>query len=107
MRLDKLIEKELQTTRKEMKRLFTTKKVKVDGVVEFQENRNVDSLLHEIEVAGERLQTNEVYYLLNKPSGVVTAVKDPNKITVIDLIASADQQPSLYPVGRLDRDTTG
>lgn len=107
MRLDKLIEKELQTTRKEMKRLFTTKKVKVDGVVEFQENRNVDSLLHEIEVAGERLQTNEVYYLLNKPSGVVTAVRDPNKVTVIDLIASADQQPSLYPVGRLDRDTTG
>lgn len=107
MRLDKLIEKELQTTRKEMKRLFTMKKVKIDGVIEFQENRNVDSLLHEIEVAGERLQTNEVYYLLNKPSGVVTAVNDSNRVTVIDLIASADQQPALYPVGRLDRDTTG
>lgn len=107
MRLDKLIEETLQTTRKEMKRLFAAKQVKVDGQIEFCQNRNVDSLIHEIEVSGKRLTTHEVYYLLNKPNGAVTAVKDKSKMTVIDLIASADRTQPLYPVGRLDRDTTG
>ncbi|MBF8807198.1 MAG: pseudouridine synthase [Enterococcus lacertideformus] len=107
MRLDKLIEERLQTTRKEMKRLFATKQVKVDGQIEFCQNRNFDSQLHEIEVAGDRSTTNEAYYLLNKPKGVVTAFKDQAKMTVIDLIASADRRQPLYPVGRLDRDTTG
>ena len=107
MRLDKLIEETLQTTRKEMKRLFASKQVKIDGCVEFCQNRNVDSLIHEIEVSGKRLTTNEVYYLLNKPSGSVTAVKDQTKMTVLELIASADRTKPLYPVGRLDRDTTG
>ncbi|EGP4943424.1 TPA: 16S rRNA pseudouridine(516) synthase [Enterococcus faecium] len=107
MRLDKLIEEKLETTRKEMKRLFALKQVMIDGTVEFRQNRNVDSLLHQIEVAGERLETNESYYLLNKPEKAVTAVSDPEKTTVIDLIASADRFQPLYPVGRLDRDTTG
>ena len=48
MRLDKLIEETLQTTRKEMKRLFASKQVKIDGCVEFCQNRNVDCLIHEI-----------------------------------------------------------
>ncbi len=107
MRLDKLIEEKLETTRKEMKRLFALKQVMIDGTVEFRQNRNVDSLLHQIEVAGEHLETNESYYLLNKPEKAVTAVSDPEKTTVIDLIASADRFQPLYPVGRLDRDTTG
>ncbi|OQO68930.1 16S rRNA pseudouridine(516) synthase [Enterococcus villorum] len=107
MRLDKLMEESLQTTRKEMKRLFAAKQVKIDGHIEFCQNRNVDSLLHEIEVSGKRLTTNEVYYILNKPNGAVTAVKDKSKKTVVDLIAPADRTKPLYPVGRLDRDTTG
>ncbi|MFS0925886.1 16S rRNA pseudouridine(516) synthase [Enterococcus durans] len=107
MRLDKLIEDQLQTTRKEMKRLFASKQVRIDGQIEFSQNRNVDSLLHEIEVSGKRLTTNESYFLLNKPNGAVTAVKDEEKMTVVDLIASADRTQALYPVGRLDRDTTG
>ncbi|OJG78911.1 pseudouridine synthase [Enterococcus ratti] len=107
MRLDKLIEETLQTTRKEMKRLFAAKQVKIDGQIEFCRNRNVDSLLHEIEVSGQRLATHEVYYLMNKPIGAVTAVKDTTKMTVVDLIASADRTQPVYPVGRLDRDTTG
>src|SRR5699024_1259127 len=107
MRLDKLIEDQLQTTRKEMKRLFASKQVRIDGQIEFSQNRNVDSLLHEIEVSGKRLTTNESYFLLNKPNGAVTAVKDEEKMTVVDLIASADRVQDLYPVGRLDRDTTG
>ncbi|MEO1769451.1 pseudouridine synthase [Candidatus Enterococcus ferrettii] len=107
MRLDKLIETRLQTTRKEMKRLFLMKRVTVDNEVELNPQRNVDSQLHDIVVAGQRLQTNQVYYLLNKPKGVVTAKQDVYHRTVLDLINSKDQRSELYPVGRLDRDTTG
>ena len=51
--------------------------------------------------------STEKYFILNKPSGVVSAVSDKEHQTVIDLIAEADRVPKLYPVGRLDRDTEG
>lgn len=107
MRLDKLVETRMQTTRKEMKRLFLMKRVLVDDKVELNPQRNVDSQLHRIVVNGEQLTTDHVYYLLNKPSGVVTAKQDAHCQTVLDLLASTDQRSGLYPVGRLDRDTTG
>lgn len=107
MRLDKLIEEQLHTTRKAMKRLFLLKKVQIDGKVELNTARNVDSQLHRIEVAGKILQTNQHYYLINKPAGVVTAKKDAHFQTVTQLLDPADFQPELHPVGRLDRDTTG
>ncbi len=107
MRLDKVIEQNLQTTRKEMKRLFLMKKVLIDGMVEFNPQRNVDSRLHEIQVDGQKLRTSHVYYLLNKPAGVVTAKKDARFQTATQLVAEAERPADLYPVGRLDRDTTG
>lgn len=107
MRLDKVIEENLQTTRKEMKRLFLQKRVAVDGEIEFNPQRNVDSRLHLIQVAGQILKTNHVYYLLNKPAGVVTAKTDAQFQTVTELIPEAVRPLGLYPVGRLDRDTTG
>ena len=46
-----------------------------------------------------------VYYLLNKPSGVVTTARDPHgRPTVIDLLPL---EPRVFPVGRLDADTEG
>ena len=106
MRLDKLIETNLKTSRKQMKRLFLMGKVKVDGEVIYQENRNVDSTLHVIEVDKKSLSTNEVYYLLNKPQGVVTANQDQLP-TVFDLLKPEDWREDLTAVGRLDRDTEG
>lgn len=45
--------------------------------------------------------------MLNKPSGVITARKDPVHSTVIDLIKDAYGKRVLSPVGRLDKDTEG
>lgn len=106
MRLDKLIEQELKTSRKQMKRLFLMGKVQVDSQVVYQENKNVDSRIHQIEVNGQRLFTNDKYYLLNKPQGVVTANKD-NLPTVFDCLHPEDYRQDLVAVGRLDRDTEG
>lgn len=106
MRLDKLIEENLQTSRKQMKRLFLMGKVQVDGEIIYQENKNVDSMLHTIKVDGQQLLTNEVYYLLNKPQGVVTANQDELS-TVFDVLLPVDRRADLSAVGRLDRDTEG
>ncbi len=107
MRLDKLIEEQLHTPRKTMKRLFQTGHVYVDGKIERRPERNVDHALHRIVVQGKQLQTDDVYFLLNKPAGVVTANHDQQHPTVIDCLATADQRSDLYAVGRLDRDTEG
>lgn len=107
MRLDKLIEIVERASRSEIKRLLKSRRVLVDGKPELNGNRNVDSQLHTIEVAGKTVWTNHVYYLMNKPAGIVTAVTDINKKTVIDLLAPEDYRRELFPVGRLDRDTEG
>ena len=107
MRLGKLLEKRLQLSRKELKRTFARGIVRIDGQVEYCETRNVDSQLHRIEVADKRLYTNEVYYLLNKPGGVVTANQDERHRTVFDCLKKEDQRGDLCFVGRLDRDTQG
>lgn len=51
------------------------------------------------------LKEDKVYYLLNKPRGIITSTNDEkNRKTVIDLIKETKR---IYPVGRLDYDTTG
>lgn len=108
MRLDKVLEKEGFGSRKAVKRLFQMKQVSVDGVLATAGSQNVDTDLHTIVVNKQKIcQPNHSYYMLNKPSGVVTAVKDLEHQTVIDLINKKDQNQKLFPVGRLDRDTEG
>lgn len=58
---------------------------------------------------GKRIQpeTKKVYILLNKPKNVITTVKDEKgRRTVMDLVRKVTNV-RVYPVGRLDRDTTG
>ena len=50
---------------------------------------------------------NFVYYMLNKPSGVVSATEDKNEKTVLDLLPEEMRRSGLFPAGRLDKDTTG
>lgn len=108
MRIDKLLEKKGFGSRKTVKRLFQKKLVKVDGEVVVEGRYNVDSKIHHITVREEVVcGANHVYYLMNKPKGIVTACTDAKKKTVIDLIQTQDQTPDLYPVGRLDGDTEG
>lgn len=60
-------------------------------------------LFHDQQIRAER----KVYVLLNKPKGFVTTSEDPqNRKTVMDLVARACRE-RIYPVGRLDRNTTG
>lgn len=108
MRLDKCLEKAGIGSRRQVKFLFRTGQITVDGRPALALNQIVDVGLQEIVVSGRKVEgEGAVYYLLHKPAGVVSAVSDGQHQTVLDLLAPADRKEGLYPVGRLDRDTEG
>lgn len=108
MRLDKMLSHSGFGTRKEVKALLKKKAVTVNSTVQkdgkFQINPDKDN----IEVYGEPVQYQEyMYFMLNKPQGVVSATTDDLHETVIDLLQPHDQIQEPFPVGRLDIDTEG
>lgn len=105
-RLQKRIANIGYVSRRKAEELITLGKVKVNGVV-IRELGTKVSGTDTIEVEGNILEesTKKVYYLLNKPRGVISSVTDDkNRKTVVSLIATEER---IYPVGRLDYDTTG
>ena len=59
-------------------------------------------------MSGQRLTYEKfVYYLLNKPQGVISATEDDRHKTVLDLLDETARQKEVFPVGRLDIDTHG
>lgn len=105
-RLQKIIAQSGYCSRRKAEELISSGKVSVNGkkITEMGIKVNYDDY---IVVEGKELNTKEdkVYYLLNKPRGVVTTTSDEkNRKTVIDLI---EEEKRIYPVGRLDYDTTG
>lgn len=106
MRLQKIIASKGYSSRRKAEELIRSGKVKVNGSVirEMGYQANFDDF---IEVEGNPLDKTEdkVYFLLNKPRGVVSTVKDDKgRKTVVDLIKTDKR---IYPIGRLDYDTTG
>ena len=104
-RLQKVIAEAGITSRRKAEELIMAGVVKVNGTV-IRELGTKVSPKDLIEVNGQVIgKEKKVYYLLNKPRGVITSVSDEkNRKTVVDLI---DCKERIYPVGRLDYDTTG
>lgn len=105
-RLQKAIANSGYTSRRKAEELIEKGQVKVNGNVVRELGTKVNDT-DIIEVEGNVLEKNEkkVYYMLNKPRGVISSVTDDlNRKTVISLI---DTNLRIYPVGRLDYDTTG
>lgn len=108
MRLDKFLSHTGFGSRKEVKELLKKKQVTVNEQLVKEGKLSVNEDVDSVCVAGERIFYQEfVYYMLNKPKGVVSATEDNVHRTVIDLIAVKDYKKGLFPVGRLDKDTTG
>ncbi len=104
-RLQKIIANSGVCSRRKAEELIKDGKVIVNGEVITELGFKAE-YSDEIMVNGEILKKEDkVYFLLNKPKGVVTTVKDEfERKTVIDLIPTDKR---IYPVGRLDYDTTG
>lgn len=107
MRLDKLLAEE-KISRKAMKQALVKKEILVDGQATTSLAQNIDTGLQELLFQGEKIQGYEhTYIMLHKPGSVVTASKDKELPTVMDLLPQHLQSAQLYAIGRLDRDTTG
>lgn len=104
-RLQKVIANSGYCSRRKAEELISAGKVRVNGMVVSELGFKVDGN-DQIMINNEVLSREEKeYILLNKPRGVVTTTSDEkNRKTVIDLI---NTNKRLYPVGRLDYDTTG
>ena len=104
-RLQKIIAQSGVASRRKAEELILDGKVKVNGKLVNKLGTKV-STSDEIEVNGKLIEKElKEYYLLNKPRGVVTTTSDDkNRKTVVELINTNSR---IYPVGRLDYDTTG
>jgi len=107
IRLNRYIANSGVCSRREADKLIEQGKIKVNGEIVtelgFKVKRSDD-----VEYEGKSLvPEKKVYLLLNKPKDTVTTSKDPQgRRTVIDLVKKASKE-RIYPVGRLDRNTTG
>ena len=104
-RLQKLIAESGFTSRRKAEELITSGKVKVDGKVITELGTKVNKDV-KIEIDGKVLKLEQKeYYLLNKPREYICSLDDEkNRKIVTDLV---DTKARIYPVGRLDYDTTG
>ena len=105
-RLQKIIAEYGYASRRKAEELIKQGKVYVNGV-KVTELGTLAKATDIIEINGEVLKEKAKYeyYLLNKPRGVISSVKDEKgRTTVTDLIKESGR---IYPVGRLDYDTTG
>ena len=104
-RLQKVIAEAGIASRRKAEELIKAGKVKVNGKVITELGTKVNSS-DKVEVNDRVIEKeNKEYYLLNKPRGVITSTSDEkDRKTVIELINTTSR---IYPVGRLDYDTTG
>lgn len=109
MRLQKFLARAGAASRRGSEDLMTAGRVSVNGQVVTELGAKVDPAVDVVEVDGTvvSLENECAYLALNKPAGVITTMDDPQgRPTVADLV-TLKNHPGLFPVGRLDRDTTG
>lgn len=107
MRLDKFLANSGIGSRSEVKNYIRKGRIKVDGVIAKSSSLIIDENINKISFDDEIIDYHEFYYvLINKPKGYVSAVTDNVYPPVTDLVTEY-QFAKLFPVGRLDVDTTG
>ena len=107
MRLDKYLAMAGAGSRKDVKKIIRQKRVFVNGVMTVNDDVHIDPYLDKIELDEKILDiVLDVYIMLNKPAGVVSATTDEMHKTVLECI-DITLPPGCFPVGRLDIDTEG
>ena len=109
MRLQRFLARSGVASRRGSEALMTAGRVKVNGQVATELGTKVDTDRDVVEVDGKRIRWNEesAYILLNKPTGFLTTMSDPHGRPCVASLVPTDAYPGLFPVGRLDKDTTG
>ena len=107
-RLDKFLCDSGAGTRSQVKAMLKAGRVCVDGKVERDNGRKIDTSVSVITLDGEVLGgKRRIVLMLNKPEGFVTATEDATERTVMELLPAQYKYLDLKPVGRLDKATEG
>lgn len=109
MRLDKWLNDLKLCSRRESGKFIKQHRIVVNDVVMTNGKQHISPDKDVIAIDGEAFASYEeqLYFIMHKPAGVVTATTDRVHETVIDIIANEDARKDLFPVGRLDKDTEG
>lgn len=103
MHLYQYLLEERSLSKKMVQRLIQSHMITINGQMVLDKKIEVDGLLHDLQINGEKCRVkNHHYYLLNKPSGWVSATQDRTLPTVCDPFSE-----KVWPIGRLDRNTEG
>jgi len=107
-RLDKYIATQSGMTRKEARTIIWKGAVTVNGQVEKSIDRKVDPEKDIVLLDGHQVRYQEhLYIMMNKPEGYVSATRDRDERTVLELLPEEFRRSGVAPAGRLDKDTTG
>ena len=107
-RLDKIISSQFNVSRSTARKHIGWGRVTVNGKKYHDPSLQFDPNTVSIEYSGQALEYKEhIYLVLNKPAGIISASDDKSRETVVDLVPENLKRNGLFPVGRLDRDTTG
>lgn len=108
LRLDKFVSSQLNISRNDAHSAIRKGSVSVNGEVVRNRSLSINTDTDTVSVNGQAIGYKKyIYILMNKPAGVLSASNDKNRHTVVDLVPPEFKRPGIFPVGRLDKDTTG
>jgi 16S rRNA pseudouridine516 synthase len=107
IRLDKYLADMSVGTRSEIKGMVKNGRVAVNDRIVKDSGSKIETTCDSVKIDGRTVDYQEwEYYMLHKPAGYLTAVTDSKEKTVMELLEHTARR-DLFPVGRLDKDTTG
>ena len=106
MRLQKFLSSAGVCSRRKGEEFIVAGKVSVNGKIITELGTKIDPARDQVDVDGQVIKPTEqfIYIALNKPGDYVTSCSHPGEKIVVDLV---DISERIYPVGRLDKDSTG
>ena len=107
-RIDKIIASQGLYSRSDVKYMVNRKRITVDGKVVTSASQKAAVDKNEIMLDGKPFVVKkQIYLMLNKPKGYVSATEDKKQQTVLELVPAEWKGRDIFPAGRLDKDTTG
>ena len=108
LRLDKYLADQGIASRKELRELIRSGRAAVNGIPERSPERKIDPETDQVSFDSRIISASRFHtIMMDKPLGVVTATEDKREKTVLDLLPPELRRMGLFPVGRLDKDTSG
>lgn len=109
MRLQKYLARCGVASRRACEGLITSGRIAVNGEVITEQGIKVDPVIDTVTFDGSpvSLPTENVSFMLNKPTGIISSMGDPFGRETVKSYLPLNEYPSLFPIGRLDEDTTG